>query len=134
MKFIELPNEQKRRLGRMFRVSSVTVWAALTYQTHSPLADRIREEARRAGGVEKRRLSVPADFLPNCETEYRRDGDRIVELVQSFASGVRVTFDCDDASAELQRNGRCVRRYEAVTTDRWAAILWEAQQLAEQLG
>lgn len=132
MKFIELPNAEKRRLSRLFRVSNVTVWAALTYQTHSPLAERIREEARRAGGVEKRKVAMCADFLPDCTTEYLRQEGRLTGIVQRFANGVTVSFDCISGCALLCGTGPRTKRYDGVTLEQWPTILFEAQHMTDE--
>lgn len=129
MRYIELPRKEKRRLGTAFGVSVVTVWSALTYRTDSLLANRIREAARKAGGTEMCRLSVPAGFVPDCETEYLRDGGRVTGMLQTFGNAVTVALDSVSGSAELRFGGTAVKTYRDVTLERWPEILFEAQHM-----
>ncbi len=130
MKYIELPAREKRRLVGAFGVSAVTVWSALRYRTDSPLADRIREAAREAGGTEMYRLAVPAGFVPDCATEYLREDGRLTGIVQTFGNGVSVVLDCTTDSAQLRQDGAPIKTYCGVTLEYWPAILCEAQTLA----
>ena len=46
MKYIELSTSKKARICRALGVSRVTLWSALTFQTQSQLAEKIRRMVR----------------------------------------------------------------------------------------
>ena len=52
MKYIELSTSKKARICRALGVSRVTLWSALTFQTQSTLADKIRRMDVQNGGRE----------------------------------------------------------------------------------
>ena len=133
MRYIELPNKEKRRLGMIFNVSAVTVWSALTYKTNSPLANRIRAAARKAGGTEMRRLSIPADFGPDCEIEYMREDGHLTGILQTFDNAVTVVLDCKSGCAELCLGGTTLKTYQEITVSQWPEILFEAQHMVQSL-
>ena len=50
MKYIKIQPATRSRICRVLGISRVTLWSALTYQTQSALAERIRRFAMREGG------------------------------------------------------------------------------------
>ena len=67
MKYIELPTAKKARIRRALGVSRVTLWSALTFQTQSALAEKIRRMALQDGGRVISEVDVTNGFMPNCE-------------------------------------------------------------------
>ena len=67
MKYIELSTSKKARICRALGVSRVTLWSALTFQTQSQLAEKIRRMAVQNGGRVMIKLDVTEGFMPNCE-------------------------------------------------------------------
>lgn len=131
MKYIDLPKDKKGLLRQIFDVSGVTVWAALTYQTNSPLAKRIRSAALANGGVVKNSLSTPEGFMPNCQTEYTRDDGKVQRITHTFTGNVKVVFDNDKCDAVILRNEELVKVFNNVAINGWADIVFEAQTLSE---
>ena len=68
-------------------------------------------------------LKAPADYLPNVDTDFSR------VMVQTFKGG-RVIFRyyLDDAHAEAYADGVLVDRWNTVTVDLWADILYSLEQ------
>lgn len=62
MKYIELPTAKKARIRRALGVSRVTLWSALTFQTQSALAEKIRRMALQDGG----RVISEVDVTNGC--------------------------------------------------------------------
>lgn len=134
MKYIELPREKKGLLRRIFKVSGVTVWAALNYQTNSDLANRIRAVALEAGGVVKNTLSIPDGFMPNCQTDYVLGTDSCIQrTIQTFSNGVRVEFDNDVCTATIFHKDKNIKTYKNVAIRDWGNIVFEAQNLSDSL-
>ena len=133
MQSIDLSAKKKAQLRREFDVSRVTVWSALTYQTNSALAERIRRRALLLGG---RLLDVVEKecFVPNCEIEFiRGDDGRLQRIAQTFSNKVRVEFDNDDCSAVIFCDEEPVNTFEDVRMCDWCDIISEAQNLSESL-
>lgn len=133
MKRINLSKPQKAKLRRRFGVSNVTVWSALNYVTNSPLAEKIRRAALAEGGVIENQITVPEDFMPNCETNFVHGNGGVRRIIQTFSNGVRVEFDNDTCTAEISRGGRPVKTYSDVKVRDWGNIVFEAQSLTDSL-
>lgn len=136
MKYIDTSREQKARLRRIFKVSAVTVWAALTYQTNSDLARRIRELAlsTKMNGRIIDSIDVTDGFVPNCRTDYvHGDDGRVSQAIQSFSNGVRVIFDNDRCNAVIMHGDSPIKTYENVVIRDWGNIVFEAQNLSDSL-
>ena len=73
MKYIELSTSKKARICRALGVSRVTLWSALTFQTQSTLAEKIRRMAVQNGGRVMIKLDVTEGFMPNCEIDFVHD-------------------------------------------------------------
>ena len=136
MKYIDLPREQKARLRRVFKVSAVTIWSALTFQTDSDLARRIRGLAMspEMGGRVIDPIDVTDGFMPNCQTDYvRNENGRVKRIIQTFSNGVRVEFDNDRCSAVILHDENSVKTYQDVVFRDWGNIVYEAQNLSDSL-
>lgn len=136
MKYIKIQPATRSRICRMLGVSRVTLWSALTYQTQSALAERIRRFAMREGGRVVCEVDVTNGFVPNCETTFSHgdstDG-HVRQITQTFANGVGVVLTGEEATAEITRNGKPVKSYENVTLGDWMQIAYEAQSLSDSL-
>ena len=134
MKYIELSTSKKARICRALGVSRVTLWSALTFQTQSQLAEKIRRMAVQNGGRVMIKLDVTEGFMPNCETSFVHGEDgRVQRIVQTFSNGVRVEFDNDTCMADISRNGRSVKTFSDVKIRDWGNIVFEAQSLTDSL-
>jgi len=133
MKYIELPAGKKARICRALGVSRVTLWSALTFQTQSALAEKIRRMALQDGGRVKSEVDVTSGFMPNCETGFVYGDGGVQRIIQTFPNGVRVEFDNDTCTAMILHNEEPVKNYEQVTIRDWVNIVFEAQNLSVYL-
>lgn len=101
MKYIELPTAKKARIRRALGVSRVTLWSALTFQTQSALAEKIRRMALQDGGRVMSEVDVTNGFMPNCETDFEHDASGVRRIIQTFSNGVRVEFDNATSTADI---------------------------------
>ena len=104
MKYIELSTAKKARIRRALGVSRVTLWSALTFQTQSALAEKIRRMALQDGGRVMSEVDVTNGFMPNCETDFEHDASGVRRIIQTFSNGVRVEFDNATSTADISRN------------------------------
>lgn len=130
MKYIELPTAKKARIRRALGVSRVTLWSALTFQTQSALAEKIRRMALQDGGRVISEVDVTNGFMPNCETGFEHDADGVRRIIQTFSNGVRLEFDNATCTADISRNGRSVKTFSDIEIRDWGNIVFEAQSLA----
>lgn len=130
MRYIELPAAKKARIRRALGVSRVTLWSALTFQTQSALAEKIRRMALQDGGRVISEVDVTNGFMPNCETDFEHDADGVRRIIQTFSNGVRVEFDNATCMADISRNGRSVKTFSDIKIRDWGNIVFEAQSLA----
>ena len=89
MKYIELPVGKKARISRALSISRVTLWSALTFQTQSALAERIRRMALQDGGRMMSEVDVTSGFMPNCETDFVHGDGGVRRIIQTFSTGVQ---------------------------------------------
>lgn len=136
MKYIKIQPATRSRICRVLGISRVTLWSALTYQTQSALAERIRRFAMREGGRVVCEVDVTNGFMPNCETTFSHDNSadgHVHQITQTFANGVEVVLMGEEAMAEITRNGTLVKSYANVTLGDWMQIAYEAQSLSDSL-
>lgn len=133
MKYIELPTAKKARIRRALGVSRVTLWSALTFQTQSALAEKIRRMALQDGGRVMSEVDVTNGFMPNCETDFEHDACGVRRIIQTFSNGVRVEFDNATSTADISRNGCSVKTFSDVKICDWGNIVFEAQSLTDSL-
>lgn len=133
MRYIELATSKKARICRDLGVSRVTLWSALTFQTQSALAEKIRRMALQDGGRVISEVDVTSGFTPNCETEFIHGNDGVRCIIQTFSNGVQVEFDNEISTARISRYGRSVKRFSDVKMQDWGNIVFEAQSLADSL-
>ena len=116
MKYIELSTSKKARICRALGVSRVTLWSALTFQTQSQLAEKIRRMAVQNGGRVMIKLDVTEGFMPNCEIDFVHDIGGVQRIIQTFSNGVRA-----------------VKTFSDVKVRDWGNIVFEAQSLTDSL-
>lgn len=133
MNYVELPAGKKARICRALGVSRVTVWSALTFQTQSALAEKIRRMALQDGGRVMRKMDVTSGFMPNCETDFVHGDGGVRRIIQTFSNGVRVEFDNAANTASISRVGKLVKAFDDVRMRDWGNIVFEAQSLADSL-
>lgn len=89
-KKISVTRETRDEIMDSFRVTNVMVWKALTYESDSDLARRIRRLALLKGGV-------VMNLLPECETIHDSEG----MLRQTFGNGAHIEINKKDGKAVL---------------------------------
>lgn len=102
-KQVTVTRENRDFLEKAFNVSSVMIWKALTFESDSDLARRIRKLAIERGGIEM-------CFCPVLETIHDSDG----YMRQYLPNGVLLEFNKNDGTGSVFLRGKEVRRYENV--------------------
>lgn len=127
MKRIELNNEKKNELASIFSVSRVTIWSALTYNSDSDKARRIRKAAIAKGG---KIVHYDDHFIPNCRCELDRLEDGSISNVRlSFPGDVELMIYED--RAEVCREGDTIATRFGATLRTIPALAMMAQGLSE---
>ena len=90
-KHIEVTQEMRGKLLKIFGCSRVWIWKALSYESDTPKCQRIRCAALKMGG----RVVDGEDLEP--VTEYERAGD---VMVQRFGTRVRLLVDMSEGDGE----------------------------------
>lgn len=133
MKYISVTNENKKKLARIFDVTTVAVWKALNFRSDSELSQKIRNVAlREMNGRVIRELDISDGWSPNCETKFVHEGGEVKTIISTFSNDVRVVLDCYSNSATITMNGEEVRRYWNVGGSGWGNVLYAAEQLSIQ--
>ncbi|MCF0190829.1 MAG: hypothetical protein HUJ96_06155 [Marinilabiliaceae bacterium] len=117
-KFVTVSKEKREWLVKAFQVSGVMVWKALTFESNSPLAQRIRKAAMNHGGI----LMVCA---PEFSTMHDSDG----YMRQYFPNGVMVEFHKKNNTAAVMHKGRVIKIYDHVLVSDISAIQEYAKSL-----
>lgn len=102
-KQVTVTRENREFLEKAFNVSSVMIWKALSFESDSDLARRIRKLAIERGGVTL--LSLP-------EIETFHDYNNFMR--QYLPNGVLLEFNKNDGTGSVFLRGKEVRRYENV--------------------
>lgn len=102
-KQVTVTRENREFLEKAFKVSSVMIWKALTFESDSDLARRIRKLAIERGGIEM-------CFCPVLETMHDSDG----YMRQYLPNGVLLEFNKNDGTGSVLFRGKEMRRYENV--------------------
>lgn len=132
MKYISVTNENKKKLARIFDVTTVAVWKALNFRSDSELSQKIRNVAlREMNGRVIRELDI-TEWQPNCQTEFVHEGGEVKTIISTFSNNVQVVLDCYKDMATITMNGEEVRRYWNVGGPGWGNVLYAAEQLSIQ--
>lgn len=102
-KQVTVTKENREFLEKAFKVSSVMIWKALTFESDTDLARRIRKLAVERGGIEM-------CFCPVLETMHDSDG----YMRQYLPNGVMLEFNKNDGSGSVFFKGKEVRHYDQV--------------------
>lgn len=116
--FIHVTKEVRCKLRERFKVSKVMMWKALTYESTSPLADKIRKAAFENYGI-------LMNELPCAETLHDCDG----VIHQYFPNGAIIELDKNEDTGCVVFKGRTRRTYKNVMLSDIESI----QQYAESL-
>lgn len=126
-KQILLPTARKRELRETFEVNPMALDRALKFEVNSSEARKLRAAALQRGGLIYNG-PVPAEFIPQCDTEF--DHQKKV-MIQRFGNSATVVIS--DTSATIQFPGCEKITIEGITNANWHALLFGVQQIVNQL-
>ena len=115
--YIKINSSLRQEMMTMFDISRNSLYENLNGLTKSKLGEDIRAYALSHGGQ-----MVCEAYMPACTTAKTSVG-----MAQTFDNGIVVLLDIAENSARIMRDDRELAKYEEVTLDRWANILWMAQ-------
>ena len=123
-KKIFLEDKGKAHLRRVFKCSNVTVWKALTFQSESKQARKIRFVAlKELGGVPNWK---PEDIETTHEESEKT-------MTQTFGARVKLIASKSDTSVEVYVDGKVVRRAHCEDIPSFIALQDEVQYMAMSL-
>lgn len=123
-RYIDVTNETKKKLAKLFKCTEKFVYMALTYRKDSPLAKKIRYVAKRDYN------GKPMHHYPECETLHNLTEDGRQIMVQNFGNGVKLEVDKGTGNVvAYNRKGENVGNWENVSIQK----LTEIQLYAESL-
>ena len=102
-KYIHVTKEVRERLMKIFGVSSVMVWKALTFESESTLANKIRKAAFENFGI-------LMNELPAVETFHDHDN----YMRQYLPNGVLLEVNKGNGDVDVIFKGASVKHYENV--------------------
>ncbi len=115
--YIKIDSLLREQMLSLFNVSHNSLYEYLHGLTNSQLGKDVRAYALAHGGQ-----MVCETYMPACTTVKTSTG-----LAQTFENGIVVLLDLGDSTARIMRNDQELARYDHVTLDSWANILWMAQ-------
>lgn len=123
-RYIDVTNEAKTKLAKLFKCTETFVYMALTYRKDSPLAKKIRYVAKRDYDGKAMR------HCPECETLHNLTEDGRQLMVQNFDNGVKLEVDKGTGNVvAYNRKGEHIGNWENVSIPK----LTEIQLYAESL-
>lgn len=125
---IVIDSEGRSKLQKIFDISRVMVWKALTFESDSVLARKIRHTAiSQMGGVE---VGIDSSKVPeHIDTTHTADG----EMVQRFGQRVVIIFNKETGHTRLTVDGKDTRVTTIVKVEDMMMLQQEAQQMAESM-
>lgn len=125
---IVIDSEGRQKLQKIFGVSRMTVWRALTFENNSDMARKIRYTATsQMGGVE---VGIDSAKAPeHIDTTHTADG----EMVQRFGQRVVIVFNKETGHTRLTVDGKDTRVTTIVKVEDMMLLQQEAQQMAESM-
>lgn len=125
---IVIDSEGRSKLQKIFDISRVMVWKALTFESDSVLARKIRHTAiSQMGGVE---VGIDSAKAPeHIDTTHTADG----EMVQRFGQRVVIIFNKETGHTRLTVDGKDTRVTTIVKVEDMMLLQQEAQQMAESM-
>lgn len=128
-KEICLSHEKKREIIKMFKVSRVTLWSALTYKTESKVADMLRAAALQRGGV---LINGDGASEPNLKFDtYFNEVPH--EMVQVFSPRVRIVANLEHGGVVLMADGKVVKSFKTLQITELPKVQAEAQMIVNNL-
>lgn len=115
--YIKINASLRQEIMTMFDISRNSLYEHLNGLTRSKLSEEIRSYALAHGGQ-----MVCETYMPACTTTKTSVG-----MAQTFDNGIVVLLDIAASSARIMRDDQELAKYDGVTLDRWANILWMAQ-------
>lgn len=106
-KFIDVTEEDRVFLMKVFKVSRVSLWRALNNESQSDMSRRIRKAAIERGGKLMKIVPEAADLM---ETFHDRDG----VIRQQFPNGAVLELSKVDGTGDVIKDGKVHRHYERV--------------------
>lgn len=121
---IIIDSESREKIQKIFGVSNVTVWKALSYKNDNELSRKIRHVAlKELGGVEIN------GALPEMETYHHADGT----MVQTFGNRVKIYLYEDMNRVAVLVDGEVRRTEDNLSISEFMGLQGEAYKLAKQL-
>ena len=112
--YIHITKEVRSKIKKTFKVSGVMLWKALSFESQSDLAQRIRKMALENYGI-------VMNELPAMETFHDHDN----YMRQYLPNGVLLEFNKNDGTGDVFLRGVRVKRYHNVSiTDIEAIQQW----------
>lgn len=112
--YIHITKEVRSKIKNTFKVSGVMLWKALSFESQSDLAQRIRKMALENYGI-------VMNELPAMETFHDHDN----YMRQYLPNGVLLEFNKNDGTGDVFLRGVRVKRYHNVSiTDIEAIQQW----------
>ncbi len=106
-RYIDVTNETKAKLARLFKCTETFVYMALTYRKNSDLARKIQYVAVRDY------KGKPMHHIPECETLHNITADGRELMVQTFDNGVKLEVDKHTGHVDaFNRKGERVGQWE----------------------
>ncbi len=93
--------EEKSYLRKLFGCTNVMIWKALTFESDSDLARKIRKAAMIRGG------QLSGATIPECETTHQTSEKT---MTQTFGNRVKIVVNMNDGSVIVFVDGKEERR------------------------
>lgn len=123
-RYIDVTNETKNKLARLFKCTETMVYMALTYRKSSSLAKKIRYVAVRDY------QGKPMHHCPECETLHNLTEDGRDLMVQNFDNGVKLEVDKGTGNVvAYNRKGENIGNWENVSIPKLAEIQIYAESI-----
>lgn len=124
-RYIDVTDQTKTKLAKLFKCTGKMVYMALTYRKDSDLAKKIRYVAVRDY------QGKPMHHCPECETLHNLTREGRDLMVQNFDNGVQLVVDKRTGEVEVfNRKRERLGRWESVSFQK----LSEIQLFAESYG
>ncbi len=103
-RYIHITSEQRERLIKVFKTTSMSVWRALRFESDSPKSLRIRTFALRECN------GILMNKIPSIQTFHDHDG----YMRQYLPNGALIEISKKDSTADVLMEGKVVKHYDQV--------------------
>lgn len=117
-KKIEVSKDVRLFIQKVFGVTDVMIWKALTFESESELSRRIRHLATERGG--RTMLTLPED-----EVFYTHDG----RMIRTLRNGRMIEIKMETGACEVFHKGEMVKQLNIVTIPELNALVAELAAL-----